>query len=115
MRPRANRPMARAPPASYLRSMRKKLPVPVPNATRALPLREEVEHRAYELWEREGRPEGRDLEHWLAAERQLLGADSDVTLTPAGAVRSEDLSDAVSGGKRGHPQGTPELTTNTSR
>lgn len=95
--------------------MRKKLPTPVPNATRALPLREEVEHRAYELWEREGRPEGRDIEHWLTAERQLLGADVQVTQTPAGAVRSEDLADALSGGKRERPHDAPELTTNTSR
>lgn len=95
--------------------MRKKLPIPFPSQTRALPLREEIEHRAYEIWEREGRPEGRDIEHWFAAERQLLGADEQVTQTPAGAVRSEDLADAVSGGKRERPQGTPELTTNTSR
>jgi hypothetical protein len=95
--------------------MRKKLPIPVPNPTRALPLREEVERRAYEIWEREGRPEGQDVEHWLAAERQLLGTDVQVTQTPSGAVRSEDLADALSGGKRDHPQGTPELTTNTSQ
>lgn len=95
--------------------MRKKLPVPVPAQTRALPLRPEIERRAYELWEHEGRPEGRDLEHWLAAERQLLGADSQITQTPAGAVRSEDFADAVAGGKRGHPQDATELVTNTSR
>ena len=89
--------------------------MPVPHATRALPLREEVEHRAYEIWEREGRPEGRDIEHWLAAERQLLGADPQVTQIATGAVRSEDLADALSGGKRARPQGAPELTTNTSR
>jgi NADPH:quinone reductase-like Zn-dependent oxidoreductase len=27
--------------------------------------------RAYQLWEREGRPEGRHIEHWLDAERQI--------------------------------------------
>ena len=95
--------------------MRKKLPVPVPHATRALPLREEVEHRAYEIWEREGRPEGRDIEHWFAAERQLLGADVQVTQTPAGGIRSDALAEAMSGGKRERPPGTPELTTNTAR
>jgi hypothetical protein len=30
-----------------------------------------IRHRAYELWEREGRVHGRDVEHWLEAERQL--------------------------------------------
>lgn len=95
--------------------MRRNLPVPVPNPTRALPLREEVEHRAYEIWESEGRPDGRDVDHWLAAERHLLGADRQVTQTPTGAVRSEALADALSGGKRDRPQGAPELTTNTAR
>ena len=31
----------------------------------------EVAHRAYWLWESEGRPEGRALAHWLLAEAQL--------------------------------------------
>jgi Protein of unknown function (DUF2934) len=29
--------------------------------------------RAYALWEKEGRPDGRDLEHWLEAERIVAG------------------------------------------
>jgi hypothetical protein len=33
---------------------------------------EAVSRRAYELWEQEGRPESRDLHHWLRAEQQLL-------------------------------------------
>ena len=42
-------------------------------------IREEVTHdeiarRAHELWEQNGRPEGRSEEHWLAAERQLRGS-----------------------------------------
>jgi hypothetical protein len=36
--------------------------------------------RAYEIWEREGRPEGRALDHWMQAEREL-SADQDLTLT----------------------------------
>lgn len=32
---------------------------------------EEISKRAKEIWEREGRPEGRDKEHWLAAEAEL--------------------------------------------
>jgi hypothetical protein len=31
----------------------------------------EVARRAYEIWEREGRPHGVDLEHWLRAEAEL--------------------------------------------
>ena len=33
-----------------------------------------IAERAYELWEQEGRPEGRHHEHWIEAERQLDGA-----------------------------------------
>ena len=33
--------------------------------------REEIEQRAREIWESEGRQDGRDLEHWLRAEREL--------------------------------------------
>ncbi len=32
-----------------------------------------VRERAYEIWENEGRPHGRDLEHWLSAEQQVSG------------------------------------------
>ena len=30
-----------------------------------------VRSRAYQIWENEGRPDGRDLWHWLEAERQI--------------------------------------------
>lgn len=30
-----------------------------------------VRQRAHEIWEREGRPEGRDREHWAQAEAEL--------------------------------------------
>ena len=32
---------------------------------------EDISKRAREIWEREGRPEGRDKEHWLQAETEL--------------------------------------------
>jgi hypothetical protein len=35
------------------------------------PTPEQIAERARTLWEQEGRPEGRDLAHWLEAERQL--------------------------------------------
>ncbi len=31
----------------------------------------EIESRAYSFWEREGRPEGKALEHWLRAESEV--------------------------------------------
>ena len=34
---------------------------------------EEIRRRAYELYEQEGRQHGRDREHWLRAEAEVLG------------------------------------------
>jgi hypothetical protein len=34
---------------------------------------EQVSHRAFELWQQAGQPQGRDLEHWLQAEEELRG------------------------------------------
>jgi hypothetical protein len=50
--------------------------------------------RAYEIWERLGRPEGRHLENWLAAEREI-----DAEATDNHATRS-DADDDKSGGVR---------------
>jgi hypothetical protein len=32
-----------------------------------------VRSKAYEIWEHEGKPDSRALDHWLEAERQVLG------------------------------------------
>lgn len=32
---------------------------------------ERIRRRAYELWEQEGRPEGRELAHWAQAEHEI--------------------------------------------
>ena len=32
-----------------------------------------VRERAYAIWEQEGRPDGKDLDHWLRAEAEILG------------------------------------------
>ena len=34
--------------------------------------RAEIQQRAYAIWEREGRPVNRTLDHWLEAEADLL-------------------------------------------
>ncbi|PAY09558.1 hypothetical protein CK489_02855 [Bradyrhizobium sp. UFLA03-84] len=36
---------------------------------------EAVAARAYELWEKAGKPEGRDEEFWCLAEQELLNED----------------------------------------
>lgn len=35
-----------------------------------------IRERAYLLWEREGRPDGRHIDHWLQAERELLAVSA---------------------------------------
>jgi hypothetical protein len=37
-------------------------------------LQERIRRRAYELWENEGRPQGREQAHWLQAEREVARA-----------------------------------------
>ena len=39
---------------------------------------ERVRERAYELWDRNHRPEGLDLQFWLLAERELRAAGMDL-------------------------------------
>ncbi len=36
-------------------------------------LEQRIQQRAYELWENEGRPQGREQAHWQQAERELAG------------------------------------------
>lgn len=47
---------------------------------------ERVQQRAYSIWEAEGKPEGRDKEHWLQAEREA----EDVTQPPVDGPVTED-------------------------
>jgi DUF2934 family protein len=42
-----------------------------PKLSRSNPTDAEIQHAAYLLWLEAGRPEGRDLEHWLAAKELL--------------------------------------------
>jgi hypothetical protein len=68
------------------------------------PLMEEaIRQRAYEIWEQEGRPEGRDLTHWLRARTEILDRE-----LAAGASLSE-------GGVMGDPPGGrgPYIATTT--
>jgi len=52
-----------------------------------------VRERAYYIWEREGRPQGRELQHWQAAVRELsLDANSNGANAKAAAPRSPHRS-----------------------
>src|SRR5215212_9004564 len=41
-----------------------------------------ISRRAYELWEKEGRPEGSDLRHWLQAEQDLRSSQAATPVDP---------------------------------
>jgi hypothetical protein len=43
-------------------------------------LQRKIEQRAYEIWENEGGPHGRDLDHWLRAEAEILTSTDPVAL-----------------------------------
>jgi len=38
---------------------------------------EEIRLRAHQIWEAEGRPDGKEAEHWARAEQELNGRDGD--------------------------------------
>lgn len=50
----------------------RKIPVPPP-AISARPSDDEIALRAYEIYEREGRQPGTELQNWLKAEAELSG------------------------------------------
>ena len=36
-----------------------------------MPTEEQIKEQAYQMWEQEGRPEGKDVEHYFAAKQML--------------------------------------------
>jgi len=50
-----------------------------------------IRERAYAIWEEEGRPSGREHEHWTQAEDEIHAAEADagstITLSPGGRGR----------------------------
>ena len=63
-------------------------PSPQPSAAQ----RDRVAARAYAIWLEAGQPEGRDMEHWLEAERQL---GLDPTSATAREIGSDEFRDRV--------------------
>ena len=59
-----------------------------------------IRERAYWLWEEEGRPEGRELDHWDRASREIAGRAAAIT------VRAE----AASVSRKEKPRQTPAKT-----
>lgn len=60
-----------------------------------------IRDRAYSIWEREGRPEGRERQHWEQAAREVMagGAGSNTTRSamPAPASKLGDKAAAPKG------------------
>jgi hypothetical protein len=57
-----------------------------------LPSHEQITRRAYEIFIERGRPEGRDLEHWLEAEKQLRAVGQGKNASPVAATSSANSS-----------------------
>lgn len=51
-----------------------------------------IAQRAYEIWEQEGRPDGRDLEHWLRAESVLRQGSTAGEVSAEAAAASSQKS-----------------------
>ncbi|QCG91241.1 DUF2934 domain-containing protein [Azospirillum sp. TSH100] len=56
-------------------------------------IQERIRRRAHELWESEGRPHGRDSDHWTQAEAEVRGASA---LEPTGKVAGSRKKPPVS-------------------
>ena len=58
------------------------------------PSQADIAKHAYHLWEREGRPHGRDKDHWHTAEREILGAATAQEDRPIGEIRAAQRASA---------------------
>jgi len=64
-----------------------------------VPTREQIAQRAYELYQQRGGEHGRDLEDWLAAEKQLRNQNLAPVQT-APVAQSQEKRPAISGSRR---------------
>jgi hypothetical protein len=66
---------------------------------------EDIRRRAHEIWEGEGRPEGKDAEHWERAAREIGGdgaAKADSALGGAAeGSKTERVAEGLKSGKSG--------------
>ncbi len=69
------------------------------------PNEEAISKRAYLIWEREGRPQGRDRDHWLQAAWELSGEEAKAAAVskkakPAAKSARKPAKPAKAAGKR---------------
>ena len=73
---------------------------------------ERVRVRAYEIWEREGRPEGGAEQHWLRAEEELVAEEA--SLNPEADYTPETMpEEGVEEDPPRKPTGTGTVATGT--
>jgi hypothetical protein len=88
-------------------------------------LESKIRIRAYQLWEEAGRPHGRELEHWFAAESEVAGRPATTLRRPNDppetlpATGRTDQKELARNGRNEEPKGTTtsdatELGPNTS-
>ena len=57
----------------------------------------QIRERAYGLWEADGRPEGKDIDYWLRAERDLNIGETRPSRKAKGTVKSTSAKAAKAG------------------
>jgi hypothetical protein len=60
---------------------------------------EEIRRRAHQIWEEEGRPDGKEGEHWERAAREVGDSHGSVMGTAAEGSRTERIADDLQSGK----------------
>ncbi len=57
----------------------------------------QIRERAYGLWEADGRPEGKEMDYWLRAERDLSIGEAKPSRKAKGTVKSTSARTAKAG------------------
>jgi Protein of unknown function (DUF2934) len=76
---------------------------------------EEIAHLAYAAWQRDGCPQGRDLNYWLEAETQLRATRHLLREEAKPAVVAESKPVAVNGNRRTVKNGRAKKSGTLSR
>lgn len=63
---------------------------------------EHIRERAHQIWEAEGRPDGRDVDHWNQAQQEMGAAPAPKGIAPELARADADL------GANGYPDAVTE-------
>jgi hypothetical protein len=78
---------------------------------------QEIAERAYALWEQEGRPDGRNAEHWRKAEQELTKPSGEARQeAPSGSYGTQGARGSSDAPARGAPSPRkPTLATRRGR